>query len=120
MTSESMGASAAVGAFISLVAAGILTLMIVLSLLLSGCTYRLSEGRVIDKSYIPAHSYTYTSVILVGKVPIFQTHMGYASDSWSITIEGLDPKGRTVTNSINVSKTYYDSIAVGNIVRRTR
>ncbi len=47
-----------------------------LAVVLSACGHRIHEGEIIEKYYEPPRTYTYTTMVMVGKMMMPQTRTG--------------------------------------------
>ena len=92
-------------------------LALLLVILFSSC-HKIHDGNITDKYIVPAHTYTYTTVMMVGKVPITQVHTGYVGDEYVLTvtkIKGVD----TITEDFSVSSSTYECKRIGNYFNDT-
>ena len=96
----------------------ILTLLSVLLIMtFVGCS-SITEGKVINKKFIPAH--TDQTIITVpqriGKITTIRTYPVTRSypDQWQITFEGPNNKEELETRIVYVDKTTYDSYEIGD------
>lgn len=91
-------------------------LAIILLVLLLGCSIK--EGNVTSKEFVPSHSQVYTIYILVGgKVGVPQTRTRTVPDTWYITFQGYDDKGKLRYRTVAVSKEFYDSVDINDYVK---
>lgn len=88
-----------------------------LMLMLSGCTERITQGEVVSKQFIPAHTETRITPLVrsngktttVTPVP-FCYHY---SDKYLITISGTDKDGNTRTAQYRVTKEVFEAVEIG-------
>jgi hypothetical protein len=90
---------------------------VLLAAVFSSC-HKIHDGNVTDKYVIPAHSYRYSTMMYVGKVPITTWHTGYVGDEYVLEItkiKGVD----TITEKFSVSSLTYECKKVGNYFNDT-
>lgn len=80
--------------------------------------HQIHEGTVIDKYMIPAHTYQYSTMIMVGKVPVPAWHTGYVGDEYVLLVEGFKGKD-TIREEFSVSKSTYECKINGNTFNDT-
>jgi hypothetical protein len=73
----------------------------------------LKKGAVIEKSYSPAHSSTVMMNYGTPQAPIMMPLTTDYPESWRVTIEGYDPKGKFKKRTVSVSKSTFDSVREG-------
>jgi hypothetical protein len=87
---------------------------VLLAVVLSACGHSIHEGKIIEKYYEPPRTYTYTTMMVVGKMMIPQIHTGYDDEDWIIVVRGV--KGNdTITEDFYTDETNYKCMSVGNI-----
>ncbi len=87
---------------------------VLLAVVLSSCGHSIHEGEIIEKYYEPPRTYTYTTMMMVGKVMIPQTHTGYDDEDWVIVVKGV--KGKySITEDFYIDETNWKCMSVGNI-----
>lgn len=79
---------------------------------------RLTEGMVVDKSFTPAHTTTYTSRIWTGKTAVPRIRLVRHPDVWTIKVSGISDKGDEKTEWWTVSEDVYNSVEIGDEVER--
>ena len=89
-------------------------LMLLILLLIVSCA-KLDGGTVLSKGYVPGHSYTYTTVVMIGNIPITQWHTGWKEAYYYVDIQGVIDKD-TVTEKHKVSIDTYEKVPVGGYV----
>ena len=93
----------------------ILLLLLMAALLLTGCEGHVNEGVVIDKCYVPAREVARYKVVGLTTIPT----MHHIDASWSVAVRGNDNNtGKTVVDWWPVSEAIFESIHVGETVKR--
>jgi hypothetical protein len=87
---------------------------VLLAVVLSSCGHSIHEGEIIEKYYEPPRTYTYTTMMMVGKVMIPQTHTGYDDEDWVIVVKGAKGKD-AITEDFYIDETNWKCMSVGNI-----
>jgi hypothetical protein len=87
---------------------------VLLAVVLSSCGHSIHEGEIIEKYYEPERTYTYTTMIMCGKVMIPQTHTGYDDEDWIIVVKGVNGKD-TITEDFYIDEANWKCMSVGNI-----
>lgn len=95
---------------------GILAIIVIL-LSLSGCS-TITEGKIIEKEFIPAHteSILIPVVTKVGNstitnlIPVIRDY----EDQWVIIFEGMNEEGEKETRKVYTDKETYNSYEVGD------
>ena len=87
---------------------------VLLAVVLSACGHSIHEGEIIEKYYEPPRTYTYTTMMMVGKIMIPQTHTGYDDEDWVIVVKGVKGKD-TITENFYIDETNWKCMSVGNI-----
>ena len=95
---------------------GILAIILIL-LSLSGCS-TITEGKIIEKEFIPAHteSILIPVVTKVGNstitnlIPVIRDY----EDQWVIVFEGINEEGETETRKVYTKEETYNSYEVGD------
>lgn len=87
-------------------------LLCLLVLALASC-HKLTEGTVEDKYIIPAHHYSYTTMHMVGKVPITQFHTGWEPDQYILRVSGV-ANGDTIVEEFTVQEAAWRSLKLGS------
>jgi hypothetical protein len=90
---------------------------IIICFLVLGCGDQIEKGNIINKEFIPAHSYMTMQPIInsngeitsITYIPI--TH--FISDRYIITIEGYNKNDKKVQQQLYVNKNIYDSYSIG-------
>lgn len=77
----------------------------------SAC-HRIHNGTITNKYIVPAHSYQYSTMIIVGKVPITQWHTGWVGDEYILTVTNQLGKEK-ISEDFSVSELTYKCKAVG-------
>lgn len=88
----------------------LMVVMMLVALVLAGCGHDISEGTIVDKSKTEA----YTSVIPIysGKQTVLVPQ--YHSASYYVKVQGVDKKGKEVTEEFSVSKEAYENYQIGD------
>ena len=68
------------------------------------------SGRVTCKSFVKGHSYRYTGMTMIGRLPVYQTKLVWVPDKWKLTVERPEGKGES---TFKVSKKVGDRYHVG-------
>jgi hypothetical protein len=89
---------------------------VLLAVVLSACGHSIHEGEIIEKYYEPPRTYTYTTMMMVGKVMIPQIHTGYDDEDWVIVVKGVKGKD-TITEDFYIDETNWKCMSVGNIFK---
>jgi hypothetical protein len=87
--------------------------LVVLAVLLSACGGRLHEGEIIQKYYEPPRTYTYTTMMVVGKMILPQTRTGYDDEDWVIVVRGIKGKD-TIIEEFYIDEMNWKCMSVGN------
>jgi hypothetical protein len=87
---------------------------VLLAVVLSACGHSVHEGEIIEKYYEPPRTYTYTTMMMVGKVIIPQTHTGYDDEDWVIVVRYVKGKD-TITEDFYIDEKNWKCMSVGNI-----
>ena len=95
-------------------------LSILLVLFLLSCQSEIKDGVIVSKYVVAPHteSYMYTTVMLVGKIPISTTHIAkrYIKDTaYSIRVIKL-VDGEKAERVLNLSKSNYENLRIGQYV----
>lgn len=95
----------------------IILAILLIALVLGGCSQQLSQGEVIKKEFVPAHSETTIIPMATtdGKnvTTIMMPYVYYYADTYKVTIKGyIDSEKQTAT--YRVTKEVYDSINIGD------
>lgn len=97
-------------------------IMIIISVMLilvtfSGC-FQITEGKIVDKGFIPAHTET---KIISGIRRIGKTTMPYSypvtrsyPDQWTITFENENEDGELKKRTVYVDESTYESSKIGD------
>lgn len=80
--------------------------------------HKIHDGTVTDRYVVPAHSYQYSTVIMVGKVPITTWHTGYVGDEYVLTVTKVKGKD-TISEDFSVSSSTYECKIVGTYFNDT-
>jgi len=75
----------------------------------------LTHGKVTGNNFEAAHTETYTSTIMVGKVPIIQYHTRHVDDRWHIQIKG---EGGRVEDWVTYSPNASDNASPGAEIKK--
>jgi hypothetical protein len=90
---------------------------ILLCTVFSSC-HRIHDGIITEKHIIPAHTYSYSTMMMIGKVPITTWHTGYVNDEYILTvtkIKGTD----TISERFSVNSTTYECKLKGDYFNDT-
>lgn len=95
---------------------GILAIILIL-LSLSGCSL-ITEGKIIEKKFIPAHTETLLVPIVMSSgtstftnfIPVIRDY----EDQWVIIFEGIDEEGETDIRKVYTDEETYNSHEVGD------
>lgn len=87
---------------------------VLLAVVLSACGHSIHEGEIIEKYYEPPRTYTYTTMMMVGKMMIPQTHTGYDDEDWVIVVRCVKGKD-TITEDFYIDEKNWKCMSVGNI-----
>ena len=79
---------------------------------------QLTEGVVVDMTFNPAHTSTYTTMTRVGKVSMPRTRNVHHAASWQIKVSGTTEEGEARAEWWNVGEAMYGMIEVGDRVKR--
>lgn len=94
----------------------ILSVLLIL-LVLYGCTPTITSGEVIDKEFEPAHvELRYIPVVHSNGKTTYTTTMLYTyyyPDTYRIVIRGVDSSGEQQTERFRVTKEVYDAVTIG-------
>ena len=88
----------------------LILLLFIFVILLSACVDR---GIVIDKSFQPSHMVYSPMIMVVGKQTRIIPRWFKCADTWSILVQNDNER-----EWWKVSKEYYDSVSIGNYVRK--
>lgn len=94
-----------------------IALLLILLVIITGCTPKITSGEVIGKEFEPAH-------IEVRMIPIVRTngktsyttmmpYTYYYPDTYKVIISGTDQNGQQQTEIFRVTKEVYDSVTIG-------
>ena len=78
----------------------------------------LSEGVVVDKTFVPAHTKTRVQIVHTGKVAVPSRRTIHHPDTWRIHVSGISDKGSEMAAWWTVPEALYNSIEIGDRVRR--
>ncbi len=85
-----------------------------LAVVLSACGHRIHEGEIIEKYYEPPRTYTYTTMVMVGKMMMPQTRTGYDDEDWVIVVKGIKGKD-TIIEEFYIDEMNWKCMSVGNM-----
>ena len=83
----------------------------------SYATYGTKEGTIIDKRYIPAHTYTTTSTSYVNGSTINLPSQNYQAECYTFAIQKL-VNGKTKSISITVTKEEFEKYNIEDYFKR--
>ena len=87
-------------------------------LLLSACSWNLTEGTCVDKRHTEAYTTRWLQMLRCGKtsIPIWRTTTHPAT--WKLQVAGPNEEGQIVTEWWSVTQTVYDATDIGDFVTR--
>ncbi len=92
----------------------IISILIILVMIISGCQASVTTGTVADMTYIPAHTMIIMQTVNTGSfsttVPITTSY----PDIWYVVIEGYDENNEYHQTTYSVSEEEYNSINIGD------
>ena len=86
---------------------------VLLVAVLASC-HKIHDGTVTNKYIVPAHSYKYSTMMMVGKVPITTWYTVYVGDEYVLTVTKVNGKD-TITEDFYIDEANWKCMSVGNI-----
>lgn len=86
-----------------------------LTILLVSCNTGIKKGTITHKEFVPAHTYTYTTTIIVGKVCVPQVNVMSMPDTYKIKIEKDQEK-----NTLEITETQWDNVTIGDFFAKEK
>lgn len=93
---------------------------IIIALILYATSIQPTEGYVIRKDYIPAHTETAYKSVCSGKENIRVPQQGWVDAQYSITIQGKNKNGNDATATYSVTEQEYTQIELGDYYIKER
>jgi len=91
---------------------------ILMAIVVGGCNVyldsQITEGKVVDKKFVAAHTTTSTSYVDVGDVRIPQTHSTQHPDTYYIYLEGRGKSGKKRTRQVAIDRQSYMILEIGD------
>lgn len=88
------------------------------AIVVGGCNLyldsQITEGKVVDKKFVAAHTTTSTSYTKVGDVSIPNTHSTQHPDTYYIYLEGRGDSGKTRTRQVAIDRQSYMILQIGD------
>lgn len=85
---------------------------------IDACNPKLTEGTVVDKEYIAAHTTTQTQYVFTGKVMIPRVITRRHPDRWRILVVGFIENGDEHSEWWDVGEALYKIVKIGDRVKR--
>jgi prepilin-type N-terminal cleavage/methylation domain-containing protein len=91
---------------------------VVMMMIIGGCNVyldsQITEGRVVNKKFVAAHTTTHTNYIDVGDIQIPQTYSTHHPDAYYIYLEGKGKSGKTRTRQVAIDRQSYMILEIGD------
>ena len=87
---------------------------------IDACNPKLTEGTVVDKEYIAAHTTMQTTYVFTGKVMVPRVITRRHPDVWRIQVVGVLDNGEERTEWWDVGEALYNSVKIGDRVMKKK